>query len=73
MSAEVKLKSRKPSAAALSYNELRSALIARGMYLTTWAKARGYPYTTVVCAAKGERHGIKAVKIRRELEETVHA
>lgn len=73
MNADVKLKHRKIKALPLSYNDLRSALIARGMYLTTWAVKRGYPYTTVVSAAKGERKGVKSSKIRRELEETANA
>jgi hypothetical protein len=50
------------------YKGLRVALIAKGTTLKRWAESRDYPLSTVYDAAKGNRGGIKAVKILRELE-----
>jgi hypothetical protein len=55
------------------YHALRARLIERGTNLWRWAELRGYPYTTVVGAARGDRAGIKSVKILRELEEFTNA
>lgn len=64
---------RKQKKGPQNYDQLRAALIRRGYSLRSWAATAGYPVTTVYGAARGERSGIKAVKIRTELEEFAYA
>lgn len=44
-------------------------MILKGFTLRSWALKKKYPVTTVYASARGERAGIIAVKISRELEE----
>jgi hypothetical protein len=53
----------------LNYSMLRARIVSHGTTLSRWARKKGYPATTVYGAAKGERSGIKAVRIRRQLEQ----
>jgi hypothetical protein len=50
------------------YAALKSKLIRKGTNINRWAAQHGYPFTTVYDAAKGVRAGIKAIKIKRQLE-----
>ena len=50
------------------YHQLRAALVHRGLSLHRWARDHGYPYTSVVSAARGERHGQHSKSIRAQLE-----
>lgn len=47
---------------------MRARLIERGTNFKRFAEERGLPASSVYEAAKGLRHGIKAVKIKKELE-----
>lgn len=50
------------------YQELRWRLLRRGFSLRGWALKQGYPVTTVYSAARGERIGVRSMRIARELE-----
>lgn len=50
------------------YIEIRKGLISQGTNLRKWALTHGHPVSTVYSAARGERAGIEAMKIVRELE-----
>lgn len=52
-----------------NYRELRARLIEKGNTLSSWARAHGYPLTTVYGAARGQRSGVKAIRIRKQLEQ----
>ena len=52
-----------------NYTRLRARLIAQGTNLKRFAELRGYPMTTVYGAARGDRAGVEAVRILRELQE----
>lgn len=56
-----------------NYQQLRARLIHKGTNLSRWAKSHGYPSTTVYLAARGERGGVRAVHIKKELEEYASA
>lgn len=62
-----------PAKVNRNYQHLRAALIGKGDNLSVWARRRGYPLTTVYLAARGERSGIKATRIKRELEDYAYA
>jgi gp16 family phage-associated protein len=51
---------------------LRAALIEAGFTVSSWARANGYPPTTVFDAAKGTRAGVETMRIRRKLKELVY-
>lgn len=51
-----------------NYRDLRAKLIAKGYTFRSWAKKRGHAVGSVYNAVRGTRCGIKATKIRRELE-----
>jgi hypothetical protein len=51
-----------------NYQNLRAALIAKGTNLSRWARSQKLPPTTVYLAARGLRSGIKATRIRKQLE-----
>jgi len=51
-----------------NYVVLRNSLLEQGFTLRSWALKHKLPVTTVYGAARGERHGIKAVRIRKQLE-----
>lgn len=51
-----------------NYRDLRARLIEKGTTLSGWAREYGYPLTTVYGAARGERSGVKATHIRKQLE-----
>jgi hypothetical protein len=53
----------------LNYSLLRARMIGHGTTLSRWARKKGYPITTVYGAARGERAGIQATRIRRQLEQ----
>ena len=57
----------------LKYRQLRSKLIEKGITLQGWATQNGVPPTTVYGAATGERNGVKATKIRLQLEGIAYA
>lgn len=59
--------------ASRRYRDLRSRLIARGYTLRSFAITHGYPYPTVYNAARGDRHGVKTLKIAQHLEEVAYA
>lgn len=50
---------------------MRAALIHRGFTLRSFALANGYSVPTVYMAARGERAGVIAIKIRNHLEEII--
>ena len=52
----------------IKYRDLRGRMLHQGTNPLRWAKDNGYPQSTVYDAAKGKRSGIKAIKIRKELE-----
>lgn len=51
------------------YQRVRGALLFKGLSLRAWARGRGYNPSTVYMAARGERSGVKAARIMRDLEE----
>lgn len=51
------------------YRRLRASLIHRGYTLRSFALRHGYSISTVTMAARGERNGVVASRIRRHLEE----
>lgn len=51
-----------------NYKRLGTQLVQRGTNFRRWAMDKNYPVTTVYGAARGERSGIVATKIKRELE-----
>lgn len=54
------------------YRRIRGALIAQGITLRQWARSRGYAPSTVYMAAQGQRAGVVATRIQRELEEAAN-
>lgn len=50
------------------YRRLRSQLISKGTNLRRWAQENNFPITTVYGAARGQRAGIEAIKIKKLLE-----
>lgn len=50
-----------------NYDELRAALILRGWTLRAWALAHKKAPSTVYGAARKDRAGVAAVRIRRQL------
>jgi hypothetical protein len=58
--------------ATAKYSDLRARLIRQGMTLRKFALKRRYPVGTVYDAASGRRAGVKATKIREELEELIY-
>lgn len=55
------------------YSGLRSRLIKRGTNIRRWAIENDYPPSTVYDAIKGNRTGIEAVRIKKELEAFANA
>lgn len=53
---------------AAPYRSLRARLLQHGLNLKKFAEQRGYPISTVYCAATGTRGGAASVKVRAELE-----
>jgi hypothetical protein len=51
-----------------NYIKIRNGLLENGFTLRAWAMKHGLPYTTVHGAARGDRDGVKARRIRRQLE-----
>lgn len=62
---------KKTQGKVLTYCGLRAELLDMGTNLKRWAEERAYPLTTVYQAASGDRAGIRATKIRKELLEYV--
>jgi hypothetical protein len=58
---------KKSSSSNSEYNHFRALLTRRGSSLHRWARERGYRYTSVVSAARGERHGQISRAIRAAL------
>lgn len=54
-----------------NYPAIRRALINRGYSVASWARAKGHSPSTVYDAAKGNRNGVVATRIRRELQESI--
>jgi gp16 family phage-associated protein len=63
---------RRAKKASPTYRMLRAALIEAGFTVSSWARANGYPPTTVFDAAKGTRAGVETMRIRRKLKELVY-
>lgn len=57
--------------ANINYLEIRTALLGAGYSIRSWAIKHQLPVTTVYGAARGERNGIQAHRIRRQLETLV--
>jgi hypothetical protein len=57
--------------ANLKYISLRSALLARGHTISSFARIHGINKQTAYCAAKGMRNGVKSAAFRRKLEDFV--
>lgn len=57
----------------VSPHHIRAVLMSRGLTLKSWAKKRGYPYTTVWHACYTLRAGKTARRIQAELEQLISA
>ncbi len=55
-----------------NYPAIRRALIERGFSVRSWALSKGHSPSTVYDAAKGNRNGVVATRIRRQLQEATH-
>jgi transcriptional regulator with XRE-family HTH domain len=56
-----------------NYVRLRKALLDHGLTLRSFAKKYGFKAPTVYNAARGDRHGVVAVRIMRKLMEVTDA
>ena len=54
------------------YPALRARLIERGLTLRSFALTHGYSIPTTYMAARGDRRGIIATRIRKHLEKICH-
>lgn len=54
--------------ARAKYNQIKSRLIERGVTLRSWALQHHFPVGSVYNAAKGLRRGVRATRIRKQLE-----
>lgn len=50
------------------YDRVRNGLLESGFTIRSWAMKHGHPVSTVHGAARGTRDGIKARRIRRQLQ-----
>jgi hypothetical protein len=62
-----------PQIASQKYNRLRAGLIRRGHTIASWARLTGYRVSSVYDAAKGNRAGVKSVRIQKQLEDFINA
>jgi hypothetical protein len=56
-----------------NYIKIRNGLLNAGFTLRSWALEQSLPYTTVYGAARGERDGVKARRIRKKLQRFAEA
>jgi hypothetical protein len=59
---------RKNASLNLDYLRYRAGLLHAGHTLASFARTFGYRPQTVYSAAKGRRHGIQAIRIRKHIE-----